>query len=123
MNLNIKTPSYSILKSTLTSDDFLFYGEKVLKQDISDLISEVELMVKFAENDIKERDKKILELESKLKLAEKELSKFKHVRIIQNDDIEKIKSLRKLNYSYREISKEVGWSIYTISNVLNGKYD
>ena len=123
MNLNIKTPRYEMLKSTITSDNFLFYGEKILKKDISDFISEVELMVSFAENDIKERDDRILELESRLKVAEKELSKFKHVRIIQNDDIEKIKSLRKLNYSYREISKEVGWSIYTISNVLNGKYD
>lgn len=123
MNLNIKTPRYEMLKSTITSDDFLFYGEKILKKDISAFISEVELMISFAENDIKERDDRILELESRLKVAEKELSKFKHVRIIQNDDIEKIKSLRKLNYSYREISKEVGWSIYTISNVLNGKYD
>lgn len=123
MNLNIKTPRYEMLKSTITSDDFLFYGEKMLKKDISAFISEVELMISFAENDIKERDDRILELESRLKVAEKELSKFKHVRIIQNDDIEKIKSLRKLNYSYREISKEVGWSIYTISNVLNGKYD
>lgn len=123
MNLNIKTPRYSMLKSTITNDDFLFYGEKILKKDISDFISEVELMISFAESDIKERDDRILELESKLKLAEKELSKFKHVKIIQSDDIEKIKSLRKLNYSYREISKEVGWSLYTISKVLNGKYD
>ena len=80
-------------------------------------------MISFTENNIKERDDRILELESRLKVAEKELSKFKHLRIIQNDDIEKIKSLRKLNYSYRKISKEVSWSIYTISNVLNGKYD
>ena len=123
MNLNIKTPTYEMLKSTITSDDFLFYGEKILKKDISAFISEVELMINFAESDIKERDNRILELESKLRLSEKELSKFKHVRIIQNDDIEKIKSLRKLNYSYREISKEVGWSLYTISKVLNGKYD
>lgn len=123
MNLNIKTPRYEMLKSTITSDNFLFYGENILKKDISNFISEVELMIGFAESDIKERDERILELESKLKLVEKELSKFKHARVIQNDDIEKIKSLRELNYSYRDISKKVGWSIYTISKVLNGKYD
>lgn len=42
---------------------------------------------------------------------------------IPNKDIELIKLLRNNGLSYREITRQTGWSIATVSRVLNGVYD
>lgn len=42
---------------------------------------------------------------------------------IPNKDIELIKVLRNNGLSYREITRQTGWSIATVSRVLNGVYD
>lgn len=42
---------------------------------------------------------------------------------IPNKDIFIIKMLRDKGLSYREITRQTGWSIATVSRVLNGVYD
>ena len=42
---------------------------------------------------------------------------------IPNKDIKLIKLLRGKGLSYREITRQTGWSIATVSRVLNGVYD
>lgn len=42
---------------------------------------------------------------------------------IRDEDIEKIKYLMSLGYSYSQIRKETKWSNFTIGKVLNGEYD
>lgn len=52
-----------------------------------------------------------------------EVSKVRNSRKISDEDVKRIKYLKKCGYSYSKISCDTGWSKGTISNVLNGKYD
>lgn len=45
------------------------------------------------------------------------------IKQIPNKDIALIKLLRGKGLSYREITRQTGWSIATVSRVLNGVYD
>lgn len=93
------------------------------------IVSMNDLLLNFEEVH-KENQKLIKELEltkNKCILLEEELSEINKAYIIpkkpqiSSENKQIIRNLRKNGLSYREISREVGWSIKSISNILNNK--
>lgn len=76
-------------------------------------------MVAYYEKQLEEKDMIIDSLKSeniKLMKNQKFMGKKKQ---ITDDDIDKIRNLKKEGKSYSYISKETGWSKATISRVIN----
>lgn len=80
------------------------------------LIKQVETL----ENQLKEEKNKRVNVSETCQRVNTLTPKTKQ---IPNKDIELIKLLRNNGLSYREITRQTGWSIATVSRVLNGVYD
>lgn len=76
--------------------------------------------VKALENQLKEEKNKRVNVSETCQRVNTLTPKTKQ---IPNKDIELIKLLRNNGLSYREITRQTGWSIATVSRVLNGVYD
>lgn len=76
--------------------------------------------VKALENQLKEEKNKRVNVSETCQRVNTLAPKTKQ---IPNKDIELIKLLRNNGLSYREITRQTGWSIATVSRVLNGVYD
>lgn len=82
-------------------------------------IKEYNQMISFYEKQLNEKNKEIKKLNDELEKL-KSNSKFKtKQKQISDEDIDKIKQLKKQGKSYSYISKETGWSKATISRVIN----
>ena len=82
-------------------------------------IKEYNQMIYFYEKQLNEKNKEIKKLNDELEKL-KSSSKFKtKQKQISDEDIDKIKQLKKQGKSYSYISKETGWSKATISRVIN----
>lgn len=76
--------------------------------------------VEMLENQLKEEKNKRVNVSETCQRVNTLTPKTKQ---IPNKDIELIKLLRNNGLSYREITRQTGWSIATVSRVLNGVYD
>lgn len=76
--------------------------------------------VEMLENQLKEEKNKRVNVSETWQRVNTLTPKTKQ---IPNKDIELIKLLRNNGLSYREITRQTGWSIATVSRVLNGVYD
>ena len=76
--------------------------------------------VEMLENQLKEEKNKRVNVSETCQRVNTLAPKTKQ---IPNKDIELIKLLRNNGLSYREITRQTGWSIATVSRVLNGVYD
>lgn len=81
---------------------------------------ELKKQVKALENQLKEEKNKRVNVSETCQRVNTLTPKTKQ---IPNKDIELIKLLRNNGLSYREITRQTGWSIATVSRVLNGVYD
>lgn len=81
---------------------------------------ELKKQVKALENQLKEEKNKRVNVSETCQRVNTLTPKTKQ---IPNKDIELIKLLRNNGLSYREITRQTGWSIATVSRVLNGIYD
>ena len=81
---------------------------------------ELKKQVKALENQLKEEKNKRVNVSETCQRVNTLTPKTKQ---IPNKDIEFIKLLRNNGLSYREITRQTGWSIATVSRVLNGVYD
>lgn len=81
---------------------------------------ELKKQVKALENQLKEEKNKRVNVSETCQRVNTLTPKIKQ---IPNKDIELIKLLRNNGLSYREITRQTGWSIATVSRVLNGVYD
>lgn len=82
-------------------------------------IKEYNQMISFYEKQLNEKNKEIKKLNYELEKL-KSNTKFKtKQKQISDEDIDKIKQLKKQGKSYSYISKETGWSKATISRVIN----
>ncbi|MFR4164180.1 MAG: helix-turn-helix domain-containing protein [Paraclostridium sordellii] len=82
-------------------------------------IKEYNQMISFYEKQLNEKNKEIKKLNDELEKL-KSNTKFKtKQKQISDEDIDKIKQLKKQGKSYSYISKETGWSKATISRVIN----
>lgn len=98
---------------------------KKLKNDdynwVFHYIKEYNQMVSFYEKQISDKDKEIKKLNNELDKL-KSNNKFKNKqKQISDEDIDKIKQLKKQGKSYSYISSVTGWSKATISRVINNK--
>ncbi|CEN77465.1 helix-turn-helix domain-containing protein [Paraclostridium sordellii] len=84
-------------------------------------IKEYNQMVSFYEKQLNEKNKEIKKLNNELDKL-KSNNKFKNKqKQISDEDIYKIKQLKKQGKSYSYISSVTGWSKATISRVINNK--
>ena len=81
---------------------------------------ELKKQVKALENQLKEEKNKRVNVSETCQRVNTLTPKTKQ---IPNKDIELIKMLRNNGLSYREITRQTGWSVATVSRVLNGVYD
>ena len=99
----------SILKDILDVFIQIYRDNKQLKKQVETL-----------ENQLKEEKNKRVNVSETCQRVNTLTPKTKQ---IPNKDIEFIKLLRNNGLSYREITRQTGWSIATVSRVLNGVYD
>lgn len=99
----------SILKDILDVFIQTYRDNKQLKKQVETL-----------ENQLKEEKNKRVNVSETCQRVNTLTPKTKQ---IPNKDIELIKVLRNNGLSYREITRQTGWSIATVSRVLNGVYD
>lgn len=99
----------SILKDILNVFMQMYHGNKQFKKQIETL-----------ENQLKEEKNKRVNVSETCQRVNTLTPKTKQ---ILNKDIAIIKLLRSKGLSYREITRQTGWSIATVSRVLNGVYD
>ncbi|CEQ01202.1 DNA-binding protein [[Clostridium] sordellii] len=84
-------------------------------------IKEYNQMISFYEKQLNEKNKEIKKLNDELEKL-KSNTKFKtKQKQISDEDIDKIKQLKKQGKSYSYISSVTGWSKATISRVINNK--
>lgn len=84
-------------------------------------IKEYNQMVSFYEKQLNEKNKEIKKLNNELDKL-KSNNKFKtKQKQISDEDIDKIKQLKKQGKSYSYISSVTGWSKATVSRVINNK--
>lgn len=76
--------------------------------------------IEMLENQLKEEKNKRVNVSETCQRVNTLTPKTKQ---IPNKDIFIIKMLRDKGLSYREITRQTGWSIATVSRVLNGVYD
>lgn len=99
----------SILKDILNRFLTLYDNNIKLKKQVETL-----------ENQLKEEKNKRVNVSETCQRVNTLTPKTKQ---IPNKDIKLIKLLRGKGLSYREITRQTGWSIATVSRVLNGVYD
>jgi uncharacterized protein YerC len=99
----------SILKDILNVFLQMYHENIKLKKQIETL-----------ENQLKEEKNKRVNVSETCQRVNTLTPKTKQ---IPNKDIFIIKMLRDKGLSYREITRQTGWSIATVSRVLNGVYD
>lgn len=99
----------SILKDILNVFMQMYHDNKQFKKQIETL-----------ENQLKEEKNKRVNVSETCQRVNTLTPKTKQ---IPNKDIVLIKLLRDRGLSYREITRQTGWSIATVSRVLNGVYD
>lgn len=101
--------------------DIIYYGEDPELKRYKDYSKELESKVKDLEGALDLYSKRIKELENVRKLSNSKL-KPREQQITQKE-IDYIKELASQGLTYRRIKDKVGWSINTISRVMNGVYD
>lgn len=101
--------------------DTFYYEEDPQVKRYRDYSKELESKIKDLEGALDLYSKRIKELESVRKQSNTKL-KPREQQITQKE-IDYIKELVSQGVTYRRIKDKVGWSINTISRVMNGVYD
>ena len=95
-----------------------------LKEEVKKLNKKITIINDYYQlkiDEINEESKK--DIINKLKQENIDLKQFLNNKKITNKQIQFVRKLRSLGYSYKKISIETSISTTTISRILNGEYD